>query len=50
MCFNYEAYYTDIMKKGTTSQKSKLIKFHIMITSYEVFMQDYEKVFSEIPF
>jgi chromodomain-helicase-DNA-binding protein 7 len=49
MCYEYEAFYTDIMKKGTTSKKSKLIKFHLMVTSYEVFMQDYEKVFSELP-
>lgn len=30
-------YYTDVTNKGTITQKSKLIKFNIMITSYEVF-------------
>jgi len=49
-CREYESYYTDIMKKGTTSKKSKLVKFHIIITSFEVFMQDFEPFFQEIPF
>ena len=49
-CREYESYYTDIMKKGTTSRKSKLVKFHVVITSFEVFMQDFEPFFQEIPF
>jgi chromodomain-helicase-DNA-binding protein 7 len=47
--FEYEAYYTDILKRGRLSKKSKLIKFNIMITSYEIFIQDFEDVFLPIP-
>lgn len=45
----YESYYIDIMKRGGISEKSKLVKFHIMVTSFEVFMQDYNKFFCDIP-
>lgn len=34
---NHDWYYTDVTNKGTITQKSRLIKFNIMITSYEVF-------------
>jgi chromodomain-helicase-DNA-binding protein 7 len=50
LCREYETYYTDIMKRGGTSNKSKLMKFHVVITSYEVFMQDFHKFIREIPF
>lgn len=50
MAREYDIYYTDIMKRGGISKKSKLIKFHIMITSFEVFMADYEDFLREIPF
>jgi hypothetical protein len=50
MAREYDVYYTDIMKRGGISKKSKLIKFHIMITSFEVFMADYEGFLREIPF
>ena len=50
VCADFETYYVDVMKRGGTSVKSKLVKFHIMITSFEVFMQDYEKLFTSIPF
>jgi chromodomain-helicase-DNA-binding protein 7 len=33
----WEWFYTDITNKGTLSQKSRITKFNIMITSYEVF-------------
>ena len=36
----WEWFFTDITYKGTTTQKSELYKFNIMITSFEVFMQD----------
>ena len=43
-------YYTDVTNKGTTTQKSKLGKFNLMITSYEVFNQDLKEVLIEVPF
>ena len=43
-------YYTDVTNKGTITQKSKLIKFNLMITSYEVFNADLPDVLKEIPF
>lgn len=45
-----EWFYTDITYKGTTTQKSELYKFNLMITSFEVFMQDLNTVIQEIPF
>ena len=50
MCRKYELFFTDIMKRGGLSDKSKLVKFNIIVTSFEVFMQDYSKFFTEIPF
>jgi chromodomain-helicase-DNA-binding protein 7 len=49
-CREYESYFTDIMKRGGSSKKSKLVKFHVVITSYEVFMQDFHIFMREIPF
>lgn len=49
-CRKYELFYTDIMKRGGLSDKSRLVKFNLLITSFEVFMQDYSKFFTEIPF
>lgn len=46
----YEAYHTDIMKRGGTSQKSRLVKFHVLVTSFEVFKQDFNSFFQQIPF
>jgi len=46
----YEAYYTDIMKRGGTSHKSRLVKFHVLVTSFEVFKQDFPGFFRLIPF
>ena len=50
MCRKYELFYTDVMKRGGLSDKSKLVKFNLLVTSFEVFMQDYAKFFTEIPF
>ena len=36
----HDWFYTDVTNKGTITQKSKLIKFNLMITSYEVFNAD----------
>lgn len=49
-CRKHELFYTDIMKRGGLSDKSHLVKFNLLITSFEVFMQDYNKFFTEIPF
>eukprot|EP00357_Protocruzia_adherens_P015827 CAMPEP_0115012704 /NCGR_PEP_ID=MMETSP0216-20121206/24912_1 /TAXON_ID=223996 /ORGANISM="Protocruzia adherens, Strain Boccale" /LENGTH=2334 /DNA_ID=CAMNT_0002381845 /DNA_START=106 /DNA_END=7109 /DNA_ORIENTATION=+ len=45
----WEWFYTDIMIRGGVSTASKLTKFQIMITSYEVFIQDINHL-KEIPF
>jgi chromodomain-helicase-DNA-binding protein 7 len=50
MCRKYELFYTDIMKRGGLSDKSHLVKFNLLVTSFEVFIQDYSKFFTEIPF
>jgi chromodomain-helicase-DNA-binding protein 7 len=42
-------YYTDITNKGTITQKSKLTKFNLIITSYEVFNADISHL-KEVPF
>ena len=47
---NQDWYYTDVTNKGTVTQKSKLIKFNIMITSYEVFNLDLKQELIDIPF
>ena len=38
------------MKRGGLSDKSHLVKFNLIVTSFEVFMQDYSKFFTELPF
>ena len=43
-------YYTDVTNKGTITQKSKLIKFNLMITSYEVFNADFHLCLKDVPF
>ena len=42
-------FYTDVTNKGTLTQKAKLIKFQLLITSYEVFNQDIDYLL-EVPF
>ena len=46
----YETYLTDIMKRGGISHKSRLVKFNVMVTSFEVFKQEFESYFQQIPF
>lgn len=45
-----EWFYTDVTNKGTITSKSKLTKFNLMITSYEVFNADLKDVLIEVPF
>jgi len=47
---NYEWFYTDVSTKGSLLQTAELYKFQILITSYEVFLQDLNTVFLQIPF
>jgi chromodomain-helicase-DNA-binding protein 7 len=46
----HEWYYTDISMKGTLVHNQELHKFHVLVTSYEVFLQDHQAVFQFIPF
>ena len=46
----WEWFYTDITNKGTLSQKSRITKFNLLITSYEVFNQDLQEMLLEVPF
>ena len=46
----HDWFYTDVTNKGTITQKSKLIKFNLMITSYEVFNADLSDVLKDVPF
>ncbi|CAD8088106.1 unnamed protein product [Paramecium sonneborni] len=50
LCRQYEFFYTDISIKGILLTASEIFKFQILITSYEVFMQDFQNVFINIPF
>jgi SNF2 family DNA or RNA helicase len=47
---NYEWYYTDITKEGYPTQKYKILKFNVILTSFEVFCSDLYSVFLEIPY
>jgi len=49
-CRGYEWFYIDVSTKGSLLQTAELYKFQIMITSYEVFLQDLNTVFLSIPF
>ena len=46
----HDWFYTDVTNKGTITQKSKLIKFNLMITSYEVFNADLTDCLKDVPF
>ncbi|CAD8066277.1 unnamed protein product [Paramecium sonneborni] len=50
LCRQYEFFYTDISMKGVVLQASEIYKFQILITSYEVFMQDFQTIFINVPF
>ena len=49
-CRGYEWFYIDVSTKGSLLQTAELYKFQILITSYEVFLQDLNQVFMQIPF
>jgi SNF2 family DNA or RNA helicase len=49
-CRSFEWFYIDISTKGTVLQSHELYKFHIMITSYEVFLQDLNNILINVPF
>lgn len=46
----WEWHYTDITYKGTITTRSELFKFNVIITSFEVFVQDLNPILQEIPF
>ena len=46
----YEWYQTEITKTGKATQKNKVLKFNVIITSFEVFCQDLWEVFLDVPF
>jgi hypothetical protein len=47
---NYEWWGTEILKDGKPTQKHKVMKFDVVITSFEVFCSDIWGVLLEIPF
>lgn len=49
-CRKLEWYRNDVTQNGSMTQQYKIGKFHVLITSFEVFLQDFETVFQEIPF
>ena len=48
-CRAYEWFYIDISTKGSILQTAELYKFQVVITSFEVFLQDLNNVFINIP-
>ena len=49
-CRTYEWYLTDISLKGAIVPAAELCKFNILITSFEVFLQDYKDELINLPF
>jgi len=49
-CRGYEWFYTDISTKGSVLQSAELYKFHVLVTSNEVFLQDLNNVLLTLPF
>ena len=49
-CRQHEWYRADITMKGTMTKANKICKFNVLITSFEVFLQDFDTVFQELPF
>ena len=49
-CRGYEWFYTDISTKGSVLQSAELYKFHVIVTSNEVFLQDLNNVLLALPF
>jgi hypothetical protein len=46
----YEWYYTDVTSDGQPTQKYKVFKFSVILTSFEVFCSDLYSVFIHVPF
>lgn len=49
-CSEYEFYIWEVLMKGSFIQSNQYIKFNVLLTSFEVFMQDFTSVFSQLPF
>ena len=49
-CRTYEWFLTDISYKGALVQSAELCKFNILITSFEVFLQDVKEELIKLPF
>ena len=49
-CQELEFFHWDITMKGQFIKNNKIPKFHVIITSFEVFIQDFETVFMDLPF
>ena len=49
-CRYFEWFHTDISIKGALLQTAELCKFNILITSFEVFLQDCKDVLINLPF
>lgn len=49
-CQNYEFTHWDITLKGLFIKDNKITKFSVLITSFEVFIQDFDSVFKNLPF
>ena len=49
-CRDNEWYRYDVTQKGNFTKHYNIIKFQVLITSFEVFIQDFETVFKDIPF
>lgn len=49
-CQRFEFCQTDITMKGLFLKENKIVKFSVLVTSFEVFLQDFESVFQHLPF
>ncbi|KAM3144240.1 hypothetical protein pb186bvf_003702 [Paramecium bursaria] len=50
ICRNFEWYYTDISKQGLMLQANEIYKYQVLITSYEVFLLDFQNILINVPF
>lgn len=49
-CQKHDMYRNEIMYHGKVTTDTAIAKFHVMITSYEVYAQDYEPLLRTLPF
>ena len=49
-CREHEWFLPDVSTRGNFLHTSEINKFHVLITSNEVFMQEQDTVFSQVPF